>query len=351
MARSSRDSPAFVALVQATAGAAGGVFASFVLMPLEVVKTRIQISQSGEASTLRTAQEILEKEGPAGLFCGVSTKCVETGSKNFIYFYIYDALNALAKRRAKMTTTMKLGLGYAAGVGCATLTMPLEVLATRLQAETAGSISTVGMACKILQEDGITGLFKGFWFNMALCVNPAIQNTVFDTIKAMVLRLKRRGVQKRVALTPLEAFMLGALAKAVATIVTFPLVRLKTMLQAGRRPSGLEDCEVVEPADTKARPQPHLLDKSASTQQLLRALSFSAEAPPSRQPLMLRLAQLYRGLGSALAKSTLQAALLYMTKDQVEGLVVQVFKVSARIFFRRDGRLKLGAWSGRPLAS
>lgn len=343
MARSSRDSPAFVALVQATAGAAGGVFASFVLMPLEVVKTRIQISQSGETSTVKAAQEILEREGLSGLFCGVSTKCIETGSKNFIYFYIYDALNALAKRRAKMNTGMKLALGYVAGAVNTTLTMPLEVLATRLQVEAADDASPASVLQDILRRDGISGLFKGFWFNIALCVNPAIQNTAFDWLKAVVLRLKRKGSQKRAALTPLEAFVFGALAKAVATVLTFPLVRLKTMLQAGKEP------KVEEPLPA---PQANLLEKSGSTTHMLRAISYDKDlGPPERQPLLQRAAQLYRGLGSALTKSVLQAALLYMTKDQVEGVVVKVFRISARALFRQDGRLKLGAWSGRPLAS
>mmetsp|Transcript_39014 Transcript_39014/g.90429 ORF Transcript_39014/g.90429 Transcript_39014/m.90429 type:complete len:334 (+) Transcript_39014:34-1035(+) len=333
MASRSRDSPTFVALVQAVAGASGGVFASFVLMPLEVVKTRIQISQSGPPSAMDTAQHILHREGLGGLFCGVSTKCAETGSKNFIYFYIYDALNVLAKRRTRLTAAAKLVLGFAAGVGCSVLTMPLEVLATRLQ---AGGSSAGEVLSAILAADGLAGLFKGFWFNIALCINPAIQNTCFDKLKAALLRLKRR--EKRPALTPLQAFMLGALAKAVATVVTFPLVRLKTMLQAGKQPA-------LPTEGGRA------LEHSASTPEMLRALSFRAEKEPVEQTPLQRLAQLYRGLGSALWKSVLQAALLYMTKNQVEGVVIKVFKITARTFFRRDGRLKLGAWSGRPLAS
>jgi len=343
MAPLGRDSPAFVALVQATAGAAGGILASFVLMPLEVAKTRIQISQTGSASTSDTLREILEKEGLPGVFRGVGAKCTETGSKNFIYFYIYDSLNTMVKRRMRVTTNVKLLLGYFAGVVNATLTMPLEVLATRLQTETAAGKAR-GVLPQLLamaRSEGIASLFTGFWFNMALCVNPAIQNTCFDKMKAAVLR--RLKGQKRPALTPLQAFLLGALAKAIATVVTFPLVRLKTMLQAGKQPTApLENPQEA----TEGRLKP-----SASTPEMLRALSFDRKVKARQQSLVLRLAQLYRGLGSALSKSVLQAALLYMTKDQVEGLVVKLFKVSAKALFRRDGRLKLGAWSGRPLAS
>ena len=44
-----QESAAFIALVQASAGAAGAIVASLVLQPVEVAKTRIQISTQGAA--------------------------------------------------------------------------------------------------------------------------------------------------------------------------------------------------------------------------------------------------------------------------------------------------------------
>jgi adenine nucleotide transporter 17 len=331
-------SPAFVALVQATAGATGGVFASAVLQPLEVAKTRIQISQAGTTSMLGILSEVFSAEGVVGLFRGVNTKCVETGSKNFVFFYIYDAINAAAKRRTPLTTGMKLVLGYIAGVGTTCLTMPLELLATRAAADTSGK-GIFAMLASILETDGLSGLFKGFGFNILLCVNPAIQNTCFDKLKARVLKASAAK-----AMTPLQGFVLGAVAKAIATLLTFPLVRLKTMLQAGKPPP------VVQEPPRAAEEEGHLT-RAPSTSQLLGGMSRRLDLKPSEQGLLQRFFQLYRGLGSALWKSTLQASLLYMTKDQVEQLVVWLFKLSAEMLRRRNGRLKLGAWSGRPLAS
>lgn len=334
-----QDSASFVALVQATAGATGGVFASFVLMPLEVAKTRIQVSQTGDCSTIGVVREIFREDGVGGLFCGVVAKCTETGSKNFVYFYIYDALNAMAKLRGfAMTTPLKLLLGYSAGVVNTILTMPLEVLATRLQVENKGAVA---LTAEILQKEGVAGLFSGFWFNVALCVNPAIQNTCFDQMKA---RLIKSGA----GLTPLQAFTLGALAKAVATVLTFPLVRLKTMLQAGKPPvAAVED---AKPASGKAQAGASL-PRSQSMTEMLGAMQFRSDRVRAAQNLLHRIGQLYRGLASSLTKSVLQAALLYMTKDQVEEVVVRLFKLTAKLLMRRSGRVKLGAFSGRPLAS
>merc|ERR1719160_1050855 len=113
--------------------------------------------------------------------------------------------------------------------------MPLEVVATRLQAEGPAGRGFISVLWSILDTDGLEGLFRGFWFNMALCVNPAIQNTCFDRMKESLLRSAKKS-GRAASLSPLQAFVLGAVAKAIATVVTFPLVRLKTMLQAGAPP-------------------------------------------------------------------------------------------------------------------
>lgn len=347
-------SAAFMALVQASAGAAGGVFSSLTLQPLEVVKTRIQISQDSEdSSTCGTMNQIVQNEGITGLFRGAAAKCTETGFKNFVFFYIYDALNQMAKARVKkLTTPQKLFLGYAAGVGNTLLTMPLEVLSTKVQVVNS-NVGVFGVLQEILEDEGVAGLFKGLGFNILLCCNPAIQNTCFDQLKDKLLkRAMIHGVDKP-SLTPFQGFMLGCVAKAIATIITFPLVRLKTMLQAGydpeaKSPSSLRKMTRTRTSSTELRKR---RSRTSSTE-MLRSISFRSDLDPETQSLFMRFTQLYRGIGAALMKSVLGAGLLYMTKDQIALIVIKIFKLTARAFFRRDGRtVKLGALSGRPLAS
>jgi len=344
----SEDSPAFIALVQATAGATGAVFASFCLQPVEVAKTRIQLSHSGDVSTLGTITDIARSDGVPGLFRGTAAKCFETGSKNFVYFYIYDAINAIAKQQGPLTTFIKLVLGYVAGVGATVLTMPLEVLATKVQAETGDGLGTLGMVQRILEKEGALALFKGFWYNILLCINPAIQNTCFDKMKDWLLKVKARTAGKGgPSLTPFQAFALGAFAKAVATMVTYPLVRLKTIIQAGKEKDVQTSSSSRRTSNSKA---PELI-QSSSTSEMLSHMAVRKDKLPSLQSPIAKVIELYRGVGSALVKSVLQAALLYMTKDQVADFVRVLFKLTSRAFFRKDGRIKLGAMSGRPLAS
>ncbi|CAE7289871.1 SLC25A17 [Symbiodinium natans] len=230
-----QESPAFIALVQASAGAAGAVFASLVLQPVEVAKTRIQISHEGDDSTLETMRKIAVADGPLGLWLGAGGKCTENGAKNFAYFYIYDWMNAVVKQYMAVTTSAKLVLGYVAGVGNTLINMPLEVISTKMQLDDAKGLGTLGMLRRIIQDDGVGALYTGLGYNIALCINPAIQNTILDKLKETILRqMKRRNPEVTPALTAFQAFTLGAFAKAVATVVTYPLVRLKTNLPLGR---------------------------------------------------------------------------------------------------------------------
>ena len=57
---------------------------------------------------------------------------------------------------------------------------------------------------------------------------------MFDVLKLKMIKAKLNASGGgRVFLTAMEAFLLGAFAKCVATIVTYPLVKLKTTLQTG----------------------------------------------------------------------------------------------------------------------
>merc|ERR1711920_551617 len=115
----------------------------------------------------------------------------------------------------------------------------------------------------------------------------------------------------------------GAVAKAIATVITFPLVRLKTILQTSTK------SDEAEKESPNAPPRLPLRKRSLSRQ--LSAVSFRVDKAEEVQGLLERLGSLYRGLGSALFKTVLQAALLYMTKDTVEGVVVAIFKLSTRM--------------------
>jgi hypothetical protein len=69
-----------------------------------------------------------------------------------------------------------------------------------------------------------------------LCWHLCLQYTVFDQLKQRLLnRQKRRNADSRegsspVVLSSLSAFLVGAIAKSVATVLTYPLIRFVNFL-------------------------------------------------------------------------------------------------------------------------
>lgn len=75
----------------------------------------------------------------------------------------------------------------------------------------------------------ILGLWRGLFANILLCTNPAIQFAIFEMFRVQINRA--RGRRPGAALSWLEAFAVGGVSKAVATIITYPLLRAKIVQQ------------------------------------------------------------------------------------------------------------------------
>jgi len=284
-----RGSPATAALLQATAGAGSAVAVAFALHPLELTKTRIQTGQVKGPLALAAAR-IACDEGLAALYRGVSAQCCEEALENFVFFYVYAGLKRLAQRGQDLSAALSLLIGYCAGVCTTSCVMPVETLSTRLQLSSGES--PWELLRRVLRDEGPGALFNGIGYNIVLCANPAIQNTLFDRLKGTILvRRDARSApgSRRAALSAVEASALGALAKAFALFLCYPLVRLKVLRQAAQR---------KEPKHGSDSP--------------------SEGALTPRQYAGL----LYRGLGAALSKNIVSAALMYSLKEKIARLVV-----------------------------
>eukprot|EP00301_Raphidiophrys_heterophryoidea_P022638 c6751_g1_i2.p2 GENE.c6751_g1_i2~~c6751_g1_i2.p2 ORF type:complete len:198 (+),score=32.04 c6751_g1_i2:549-1142(+) len=87
-----------------------------------------------------------------------------------------------------------------------------------------------------------------------LCCNPAINFTVYEALKARLEKiiLARRGGKHKPGVPILNGaivFALGAVAKAVATIVTYPLIRAKVILTSSSPKSVTPSGRMEHPYD------------------------------------------------------------------------------------------------------
>ncbi len=246
---------------RALADALAGVIASLVslwsLYPIETLKTNIQANRKNAAA-------------PGLLYRGITCKTLHTASSSFCYFYIYSWISSRFNNGS--TTMRRLVLSAVAAMLNTCLTLPLDVLSAKQQTgfktkmdQTWNEASRETSTCldesdeNVLHEDekkddsalseapsksqesrhslksdassthteneSLTHLWKGLYPSLLLCSNPSIHFTVFDSIKSKVLK-----DSNHTNLTMPQAFVVGLVAKFVATIATYPLIRTKVLL-------------------------------------------------------------------------------------------------------------------------
>jgi len=120
----------------------------------------------------------------------------------------------------------------AAVAGCINVlsTCPLWVVNTRIKLQKKNNIKYHGIfdgLIKISQEEGVGELWNGTMASLILVSNPTIQFFAYDKLKDYIVRVKSSD-----KLSSFEFFLLGAAAKAIATILTYPLQVAQSRLRA-----------------------------------------------------------------------------------------------------------------------
>ncbi|KAJ8326712.1 hypothetical protein QVD99_005502 [Batrachochytrium dendrobatidis] len=228
-------------LGDATAGTIGAIFANVLVFPLDVVKTRLQVqtdtlkaskSNHGYKNAVDALLKIYKSEGLQGLYAGMGSGLFGTVVSSFSYFYIYGHVRGEYLKRIgnkEVGTAMELILGATAGALCQIFVLPIAVVTTRQQTDPdSKGISFIEIFKTIVAEDGPQGLWKGLKASLVLCANPAITYGVFERFKSILI--KQKGGSSS-SLTTLEVFVIGALSKTLATIVTYPYIMAKARLQ------------------------------------------------------------------------------------------------------------------------
>jgi hypothetical protein len=238
MGTSGRSNRQRNALADALAGVVASLVSLWTLYPIDVIKTNTQANLPVTS----------------GLYRGVATKTLHTASSNFMYFYIYSWISSWNKE--KPSTLTRLLLSAIAAMLNTCLTLPLDVLSAKQQTQQEASVKmdqawdkaeqlnvdtqtgiedekkddTALQHCLVPENNNETEhwtvLWKGLVPSLLLCTNPAIHYTAFDVIKTRILKRQ----SDKHTLTMAQAFLVGLLAKFVATMITYPLIRTKIML-------------------------------------------------------------------------------------------------------------------------
>ncbi|XP_028417399.1 peroxisomal membrane protein PMP34-like [Dendronephthya gigantea] len=217
-------------LVHAFAGALGGITSLSVFFPLDTARTRLQIDDKRKAKTTwKVVYEIFEEEGLSALYRGLLPVLSSLYCSNFVYFYTFNGLKAAyITKNSPETAIVDLLFGFLAGIINVLITTPLWVANTRIKLQGVNLKSEemnkkvqykytglLDAVQQIFREEGFRGLWSGTRASLVLATNPAIQFTVYETVKRYM-----RGTNRE--LPSWNYFLIGAIAKTVSTILTYP---------------------------------------------------------------------------------------------------------------------------------
>mmetsp|Transcript_15476 Transcript_15476/g.33576 ORF Transcript_15476/g.33576 Transcript_15476/m.33576 type:complete len:311 (-) Transcript_15476:1366-2298(-) len=234
-------------LLKGFAGSIGGVAEAACLQPMDVIKTRLQLDQTGKyKGIVGTGQTIIKEEGVRALWKGLTPFATHLTLKYALRMgsnSVYQ--NLLRDQDGKLTSGKRLLAGMMAGVTEAlVIVTPFEVVKIRLQQQKGLSKELlrykgpVHCAVTTLREDGIRGLWSGA--TPTVMRNGTNQMCLFWAKHNMDAMLwdKHDGDGKQ--LSPVQSMTSGFLAACLGPFATGPFDVAKTRMMAQTKAGGIK---------------------------------------------------------------------------------------------------------------
>lgn len=180
------------------AGGVAGLVQSFICSPIELAKSRMQVSNkySGPLDCIR---QIYANEGTRGVFRGLNITIVREVPAFGVYFLAYEILT---RSNEPVSTLNMLVAGGFAGVASWGSIYPIDVIKSRMQLDgmSSQSIYKNSFDClrKSVQADGYICLFRGLTPTLirAFPVNAVTFTVVEWTMKLLSGDIKLPGTVK-----------------------------------------------------------------------------------------------------------------------------------------------------------
>ncbi|KAI8331327.1 mitochondrial carrier domain-containing protein [Chlamydoabsidia padenii] len=221
----------------AIAGAGAGVASSMVVVPLDVVKTRLQNQGKATPGTLvyrgtaGTLSRIWTEEGIRGLYRGLGPTVFGYLPTWAIYFTAYDYCKAHWGRKYEGSGhewLVHILSAMTAGATSTSLTNPFWVIKTRFMTQNDKTPyrynNTIHAFRTILKQEGIRGLYKGLGSSLIGVSHVAVQFPLYEKLKSWF-------GQHDMTTGNTGILLASSLSKMAASTATYPHEVIRTRLQ------------------------------------------------------------------------------------------------------------------------
>lgn len=317
------------------------------------------------------AVRIYNEEGILAFYDGAVQDTLSTMLSAFFYFYAYDMLRSARLKQAARNSVSgrppstlgiaeELLIGSTAGIFCKFFTAPLNNIVTRQQtaalvsqtqrAETAEkdftstqkqnqqapdttlkkskqyqlqrhnhtSSSALQVAREIYSERGLLGFWSGFGATILLSVNPSLTYYFFQTLKVLFIRggkgdtpaaRKADRARRRENPTSWELFLFSASAKTLASLITYPLILVKSQMQV--KGNDAKD----EPSSSKS---PQRVGHNSNTRKSMVGTLCGIVKNDG-------VGHLYQGARAQILKGFFSQGITMLTKDQIARFIIYIY--------------------------
>jgi len=220
--------------------------------PIDVVKTRLQVSGDGTGGTRNykalgiggTVNVIYTEEGVAAFWKGIGAAWLREASYTSLRLGLYGPIKSAMGVTSKSNFFFKFAAGSLAGALGSIVGNPFDVLKTRMMATASLKPPSLGeAAAELYKSQGISGFYRGVDANvMRAMVLNGTKMACYDQINEMIVK---SGVIPKGLLTQFFAAF-GAGFFMATTVAPFDMVRTRLMNQPpdAKMYSGFVDCTV-----------------------------------------------------------------------------------------------------------
>ncbi|RRT45037.1 hypothetical protein B296_00035798, partial [Ensete ventricosum] len=188
----------------ALSGVGTGALQSLILSPVELVKIKLQLqmtgNRGGRIGPISVAKEIVKKEGMKGIYRGLWITVLRDAPSHGVYFWTYEYAREQLHPGCRKTCQESLGTmlvaGGLAGVASWICCYPLDVVKSRLQAQSKPQtgqpppkyLGIVDCIRTSVREEGVAVLFRGMGTAVAraFVVNGAIFSAYELALRSLV---------------------------------------------------------------------------------------------------------------------------------------------------------------------
>lgn len=214
------------------AGSIAGSVEHMAMFPVDTIKTHMQALGSCPIKSIGVRQafrSILQKEGPAGLYRGISAMGLGAGPAHAVYFSVYETCKEYLSIGNPDNPVAHAVSGVCATVSSDAVLTPMDVVKQRLQLSRSPYKGVLDCVKRVFSEEGLGAFYASY--RTTVLMNAPFTAVHFATYEAAKKGLMEISPDSAIDERLIVHATAGAAAGALAAAVTTPLDVVKTQLQ------------------------------------------------------------------------------------------------------------------------